>query len=125
MTFVVMGFLASIYLFTGTDFISRIGNTSGLKAFGYISILAVMGTAIANMLYNKLIKMTSVLFASSVTYLIPIVAIMWGILDGEPFYIGYVFWIAMIFLGLYLVNRERKKMMKEYFFNRLKTLLLH
>ncbi|MGD0711948.1 MAG: DMT family transporter [Bacteroidales bacterium] len=109
MAFVVMGVLASIYLFTDTDFVSRIGNTAGLIAFGYISILAVMGTAIANMLYNKLIKMTSVLFASSVTYLIPIVAIMWGILDGEPFYLGYVFWILMIFLGLYLVNRERKK----------------
>ena len=79
-----------------------------------------MGTAIANMLYNKLIKITSVLFASSVTYLIPIVAIMWGILDGEPFYIGYFFWIAMIFLGLYLVNRAGKKSItpeKESFFN--------
>ena len=77
--FVVMGILASVYLFMGTDFISRAGSTVGLKALGYISILAVMGTAIANMLYNKLIKITSVLFASSVTYLIPIVAIMWGI----------------------------------------------
>jgi drug/metabolite transporter (DMT)-like permease len=104
--FVVMGILASVYLFMGTDFISRAENSAGLKALGYISILAVMGTAIANMLYNKLIKITSVLFASSVTYLIPIVAIMWGILDGEPFYVGYLFWITMIFLGLYLVNRE-------------------
>jgi len=64
MAFVVMGLLASIYLFTGTDFISRSENANGLKALGYISILAVMGTAIANMLYNKLIKITSVLFAS-------------------------------------------------------------
>jgi drug/metabolite transporter (DMT)-like permease len=68
-----------------------------------------MGTAIANMLYNKLIKITSVLFASSVTYLIPIVAIMWGVIDGEPFYEGYLFWIGMIFLGLYLVNKQGMK----------------
>jgi len=109
LVFVVMGFLTSIYLFACTDFISRTGNMIGLKSLGYIAILAVMGTAVAGILYNQLIKMASILFASSVTYIIPVVAIMWGILDGEPFYNGYYFWIALIFTGVFLVNKEIKK----------------
>lgn len=106
MAFAVIGILSCIYLFTFTDFISRIGSSGGLKGFGFIAVLAIMGTAVAGMLYNYMIKVSSVLFASSVTYMIPIVAIMWGLVDGEIFYTEYIFWIILIFAGVFLVNRE-------------------
>lgn len=59
----------------------------------YIFILGVMGSAISLIVFNKLVKKSSALFASSVTYLIPAFAFMWGILDGES--IGMVQFTGM------------------------------
>jgi drug/metabolite transporter (DMT)-like permease len=75
-----------------------------LAGLGYIAILAVAGTAVALILYNKLIKITSAVFASSVTYLMPVIAILWGMLDGEPFRLVYIVWINLIMAGVVLVN---------------------
>ena len=107
--FLFIGVACIIYLIAGTDFISRAQEMpNAVKSLGYISILAILGTAIATILYNYLIKISSILFTASVTYIIPIVAIMWGLLDGEPFYLGYFLWIALIFVGVFLVNKESK-----------------
>jgi hypothetical protein len=46
-------------------------------------ILGVVGTGIANIVFFKLIQMSSPVFATSVTYLIPVVAFFWGLLDNE------------------------------------------
>jgi drug/metabolite transporter (DMT)-like permease len=73
----------------------------------------VAGTAVALLFFNALIKMTSALFASSVTYLIPIVAIIWGIIDGEVFTFAYVIWILLILGGVYLVNVRQLKIKKK------------
>ena len=71
---------------------------------GYIAILAVFGTAIALFLYYKLIKTSGVLFAASVTYVMPVVAVFWGIADGEKFEAIYVLWILIILSGVFLVS---------------------
>lgn len=104
--FVTIGIPAVIVLFT-TDFSTRlVSGTPALINLGYIAILAIVGTALALMIYNYLIKIASILFAASVTYLIPIVAVMWGFLDGEPFKTSYIIWILFIFVGVYLVNHK-------------------
>ena len=54
--------------------------------FIYINVLGIIGTGLAVWIFNLLIKETSSVFASSVTYLIPIVAIVWGIADGKKLY---------------------------------------
>lgn len=74
------------------------------EGIGYLSILSVLGTGVALIAYNQLIKWSNPVFASSVTYLIPIVAILWGVLDGERFTISYVLWILLILAGVFLVN---------------------
>ncbi len=73
----------------------------------YLLVLAVFGTALAKTLYNKLIQLTTTAFSSSVTYLIPIVAVMWGILDGEKFVIFQILGAIFIFLGIYLSSRKQ------------------
>lgn len=83
-------------------------NPSTWEALGYLSILTVMGTAIAVMLYYKLIQQTSAVFASTVTYLLPLVAVAWGLLDGEKFSMWYVIGGLLILWGIYLI-REKKK----------------
>ncbi|GLR20100.1 DMT family transporter [Portibacter lacus] len=79
-----------------------------LQSLGYLSILTIMGTAIAMILYFKLIQSTSPIFASTVTYLLPVVAVMWGLIDGEEFSIIYVIGGLLILIGIYLI-REKKK----------------
>jgi drug/metabolite transporter (DMT)-like permease len=81
-----------------------ISNTENLKGLGYLSILSIVGTGLALIAFNKLIKVSSPIFASSVTYLIPIVAIIWGIIDGEAFKFSYMLWFILIIFGILLVN---------------------
>lgn len=73
-------------------------------ALGFTAILATFGTGISLILWNVLIKRTTAVWASSVTYLMPIVAIGWGILDGEILMPLQFLMIAVILLGVYLVN---------------------
>jgi drug/metabolite transporter (DMT)-like permease len=65
-----------------------------------------MGTAFAVILFNKLIQITSAVYASSVTYLIPIVAILWGVLDNESLFFTHYIGISFILFGVYLVNKK-------------------
>lgn len=106
-SYIVIGVISMVFLLAGTDFISHTSDTQSRMALGYIAILAIMGTAVAGILYNYMIKISSVLFAASVTYIIPVVAIMWGVIDGEIFYAEYILWILLIFTGVFLVNREK------------------
>jgi drug/metabolite transporter (DMT)-like permease len=106
--YIVIGILSMIILLSGTDFIDRTAHSQSLNSLGYIAVLAVMGTAVAGVLYNYMIKISSVLFAASVTYIIPVVAIMWGVIDGEIFYAEYLIWMLLIFAGVFLVNKEKK-----------------
>lgn len=101
--------LALIILFF-TDFTTRLfEDDSSLKSLGYIAVLGVFGTGIALIMYNKLIQLTSAVKASSVTYLIPIVAVLWGIADNESLYILHYAGMALILLGVYIVNRSKSE----------------
>lgn len=109
MSFAVIGPLAGIYLFGFSNFSTQlINHPKGGSSFIYISILGVVGTALAVWLFNMLIKETSALFASSVTYLIPVVAVMWGVLDGESFYLMQFFAALIVLLGISLINSKRR-----------------
>lgn len=71
----------------------------------YILILALFGTVLALILFNNLIKHTPLLFSVSVTYLIPIIAIMWGVADGEIITLLHLLWMGIILLGVFLINK--------------------
>ena len=103
----MIGPLAAIQLFGLTDFTVRL-STGGdaVLALIYLSILGVIGTSLALMLFNVLIKMTTPLFSSSVTYLIPIVAVIWGLIDGEKLFFIHYLSMAIIIFGVYLANRK-------------------
>ncbi len=84
-------------------------NPGAWKALGYVALLAVFGTAVAVVLFNKLLQDTSALFGSSVTYLMPIVAVGWGILAGEKLLPVQGLFGLLILSGIYLVNYQPKK----------------
>ncbi|MEN8221672.1 MAG: DMT family transporter [Acidobacteriota bacterium] len=79
---------------------------------GYILILALFSSVLALILFNSLIKHAPLLFSVSVTYLIPIFAIMWGVFDGEVITIFNLMWMGVILMGVFLINKAEKK--KEY-----------
>ena len=104
----LIGPIALIYLLGFTEFVPKLTSVEGgWKAFGFVVLLGLMSTAVATVLFNKLVKTNSPLFASSVTYLIPIVAVMWGVLDGERLYLGHYIGMIAIIGGVYLANRKR------------------
>ena len=78
-------------------------------AMVYITILSFFGTALAKILFNKLVQISTPVFASSVTYLMPIVALIWGFLDGETFSWIQGFASAIILLGVYLSHKKVTK----------------
>lgn len=107
-SFFFIGFPVVIFLLTATPFISQIEtNPDFWMGMMYIAILGIAGTALALFIFNHLIKITNQVIASSVTYMIPIVALMWGIIDGERFEFTYVIWVVLILFGVYLVNRRK------------------
>ncbi len=104
--FTIIGIPAVIYLFAGTGFVETMAaGPKSWESLGYIAILAVFGTAKSMVVHNWLIRRTSALFASTVTYMMPIVSIFWGFIDGEAFLVIYLLWIALILAGVYMANR--------------------
>jgi drug/metabolite transporter (DMT)-like permease len=100
---------AAGYLFT-TDFLTVMqDHEAGMSSLMYISILAVFGTAGASALFFKLVQMTSPLFGATVTFLIPIVAVMWGWIDGEAIGTGIIVGMILILAGVWLTNRPENR----------------
>ena len=74
-----------------------------------LATLGILGTALAMLLMNSLIRHSSAVTAASVTYVIPIFAIMWGLLDNEKVTILHLVCMAFILAGVYLINRKSRK----------------
>jgi drug/metabolite transporter (DMT)-like permease len=103
--FVVMLLPALVILFfSGFSDVATLPETH--KAMMYVAILAVLGTGVANIVFFRLIQMSSPIFASSVTYLIPVVAFGWGILDNESLTATQAVGASIILIGVYFSARK-------------------
>lgn len=84
-----------------------------IKGIGFVLLLALFGSALANIFYYKLIKETNASFASSVSLLMPLIAFCWGMFDNEelgiPQLIGGVLIIAGLYFGRKQFNWLKKK----------------
>ena len=104
--FIVVFLPALIILYLTGFFETILENEEMQLSFFYVAILSLVGTAIAKVIFNKLVQIASPVFASSVTYLMPIVAVMWGVFDGERFGVLQVLAAAIILFGVYLSNKR-------------------
>jgi drug/metabolite transporter (DMT)-like permease len=75
-------------------------------AMFFVMILGIVGTGVANVIFYKLIQISTPIFASSVTYLIPIVAFLWGILDNEMLTPLQFIGAFIILIGVYLSSKK-------------------
>lgn len=104
----LVGPIATVYLFSATDFTQKFAMQEGAwEAFFYVVVLGVVGTAIALLFFNRLVKITSPVFTSLVTYLIPIVAVAWGILDNEVVRASHYIGMAIIIAGIFIAGRRK------------------
>ncbi len=104
----LIGPLGMVYLFGFTEFLHKLTTVPGAwRGFGFVVFLALMSTTVAMLIFNKLVKISTPLFASSVTYLMPIVSVLWGVLDHESLYLGHFIGMACILAGVYLANRPQ------------------
>lgn len=91
-------------------FFSGFGEVAALPqthtAMLYVALLAILGTGIANLIFFRLIQMSSPIFSSSVTYLIPVVAFGWGLFDGESLTLVQGLGATIILVGVYFSARK-------------------
>jgi drug/metabolite transporter (DMT)-like permease len=88
-----------------TDFLERVMAVQNSWSLAALVTLGVLGSGMMSIFFNRVMQLSSPLFAASVTYLIPIVALMWGVLDGETIYPVQFVGMAVCLLGIWLVNR--------------------
>lgn len=103
----IVGPLAAIYLFGFTPFVDNMQAGGEVYwSIGAIILLGVLGTAIALIIFNNIVRLTDPVFTSSVTYFIPIIAVIWGLFDGEL--LVWLHFIGMLFIviGVYIANRR-------------------
>ncbi len=103
--FLVM-LIPAILILCFTDLGSKINLQATQQAMAYVMILGIIGTGVANIIFYKLIQISSPIFASSVTYLIPIVACLWGLLDNEMLTPLQFIGAFIILIGVYLANKK-------------------
>ena len=109
LTFAIIGPLALIILFS-TNFLQVLqSHPKAFMSLFYIGFLGVIGTALALVLFNFLIKRTDALYASSVTFLMPIVAMFWGFMDNEQLGLTHVMGFILVLLGVFLTNKYQSK----------------
>ena len=107
MSFLFMFIPAFIILFfSDFPFADFASNPLIIESIIYIIILALFGTAIAKVLYIKLLAISTPVFSVSTTYLMPIIAIFWGLLDGESFQPIQFIGTLIILMGVYLVTKK-------------------
>lgn len=100
----------SVILLVYSDFfnVALLQTSEVQTSIGYIVILALFGTAMAKVMFNKLVQISNPVFASSVTYLMLIISVSWGLLDGEKFTPLQLVASLIIIGGVYLVNKRKK-----------------
>jgi drug/metabolite transporter (DMT)-like permease len=97
-----------VLLFTDFSWTKITSSPQVSSSIGYILILSLFGTALAKVMFNELVSISTAVFSISITYLLPIVAIAWGLLDGEQFTLIQWFGCALILLGVYLITDKKR-----------------
>jgi len=98
--------LPSVIALVFAGFFNNLQVNSGLwEGLGFVSLLSIFGTGLAMMLNYKLLSVSTPLFASTVTLLMPVVAIIWGLLDGEKLTLMQGFGGVIILAGLIFLRQ--------------------
>lgn len=104
-SFTILFFLSLAVLAT-TDLPNRLSDTQTQESLMYAVLLGATSTGLGNFLFYRLIQISSPVFASSSTYLLPLVAFVWGMLDGEKVFPIQLVGAVIILIGVYFSSRK-------------------
>lgn len=104
--FIVMGVVAAGLLLLLSDVPALFHRPHVMEGLGYLLVLSAVASGLGVWLFNHLIRHTGALFASTVTYLIPLFALLWGSAFGEPLHVFVWPVLALIFSGIFLIQRD-------------------
>lgn len=104
-SFSLLGPAAILYLSLSNFYTQLTTHEHGFYSLAAVTFLALFGTVLSTVLFFKLIKDTNPIFGSSVSYLIPIVALVWGLWDGEQLFIPQMVGMITILTGIYLIKK--------------------
>ena len=104
-SFLMIGIPAIIYLLFSDVPQTVMTHPEGWSSLGYASILAIFGTVISTIMFFQLVRLNNALFASMIAYIIPIVALGWGALDGELITTFHFLGMGLILAGVYLSRK--------------------
>jgi drug/metabolite transporter (DMT)-like permease len=107
-TFTMLVPLAFIILCFSDFFDKDFSEKVNYIALGYVFILAAFGTSMAMLLFNKLIQISNPIFSASVSYLITLVAVIWGVLDGEKLTLIQGLAAVLIIWGVVIAQKKIK-----------------
>ena len=97
---------AALTILFSTDFLEVTQHhPEAMYSLGSVTLLALFSTVISSVIFFRLIQRTNAVFASTVTYLIPFIAVIWGLLDGESFNLLYLASLILILVGIYLTRK--------------------
>jgi drug/metabolite transporter (DMT)-like permease len=104
----VLNAIPAVIVLIATGYFSQpFFGSNMLKAAGYTAILGIAGTAGASILFYRLVKSAGMVFASTVTYAIPIVAVGWGLVQGEQITFLQIGCLCILLLGVYIANSSK------------------
>ena len=103
--FTLIGIPGILFLFFSGFFEVMQTHQEAWQALGAITLLALFGTVMASILFFRLVQLTTPVFASTVSYLIPIVSLFWGFADGETITIFHFIGMALILFGVYITRK--------------------
>lgn len=77
-----------------------------LKSLAAVVFLSLVGTVFSTIIFYRLVQNTNAVFASSVSYIIPVTALLWGLVDGEHLGLIHIIGLLMILSGIYLIKKD-------------------
>ena len=104
-SFIMVGIPAFFFLLSTNFTDTLFHHPKGWEALGYVALLALASTVFASILFFKLIQDTNPLFSSTVSYLVPAVAVIWGFIDGEAITEAHFIGMVLILVGVYLSRK--------------------
>ncbi|MBK7095766.1 MAG: DMT family transporter [Saprospiraceae bacterium] len=107
-SFMFFGPFSIIILLNGDFFEVMRTDSSALFSLASVTLLSLFSTVLATVLFFRLVQRSNALFASSVSFMAPFVALIWGLLDGETFNFIYILSLILILTGVYLTRNNNK-----------------
>jgi drug/metabolite transporter (DMT)-like permease len=107
-SFFLIGPPAIIYLLTSGAVQEMAQAPQIWMSLGAVTLLSLVGTVSATIIFYKLVKDTNAVFASSVAYIMPIVALGWGFWDGEELFLIQILGMFFILIGVYIIKQQVK-----------------